>query len=150
MAEQDIQAGAGMVQGVSGAITITGLAAGDANYSSMNQTGNFTLDEQANSGGTIIESATATKCYRDLEVNFLAKGTSRSAARTVVNTFMAFTPLKVMTVASHDVSAFNVTGNLMAGMRASVTREGRAEATFTIRQYQDSAGSYGALALVVG
>lgn len=150
MAEQDIQIGAGQVQGISGAITITGLGAGDANYSGMTQTGNFTLDEQANSGGTYIESAIASKAFRDLEVNFLAKGTNRANARAVVNTFLAFTPLKEMTVASADVTAFNVSGNLMSGMRAGLTREGRAEATFTIRQYQKSDGTYGALSLISG
>lgn len=148
MAEQDVQIGAGSVLGMSGVIAVTGLSSGDMNLSSMSKSTNWTMDELANSGGTYIESAIASKEYRDLKITFVAKGTSRGAARTVINTFDAFTPLKVMSVSSADVTALNITGNLLPGLETGLTREGRAECNFSIRQYRKSDGSLGALSLV--
>lgn len=154
MAEQDAQIGAGTVLGIAGAITVTPSGGSDAgsgmNFSSVGKTSNFTLDELANSGGSYIESAIASKAYRDLAVNFIAKGTTRANAESVIDTFDALTPLKVITIASATVSAINIAGNLLPGLTTNLTREGRAEINFTIRQYQDSSGTFGALTAISG
>jgi hypothetical protein len=155
MAEQDVQIGAGTVQGIAGAITMTpvtgtALANGDANYSSIGQTTNFTLDELANSGGTYFESAIASKLFKDTRVDFIAKGTTRAAAETVFDNVDGWAALAAITIASATVSALNVAGNLISGVEKSLTREGRASISFTIRSYQKSDGTFGALAVVTG
>lgn len=155
MAEQDVQVGAGSVMGIAGAITMTpvtgtALANGDANFSSLGHSSTFTVDELANSGGTYIESAIASKAFKDLKVDFIAKGTTRAAAETVFDNVDGWAPLAAITVASATVSALNVAGNLQPGLEKSLTREGRAAISFTIRSYQKSDGSFGALTVVTG
>lgn len=154
MAEQDIQIGAGTILGIAGAYTITPSGGsdlgGNANISSVSRANNWTLDELANAGGTMIESAIASKCFRDLEIEFIVKGTTRAAAETAIDTFNACTPLQIITIAAATATAINLAGNLLPGMRTGFTREGRAQINFSIRQYQGSDGSYGALAIISG
>ena len=146
------------MMGIGGAITLTpasGTAVGATadsgpNFNSMTHTTNFTVDELANSGGTYIETVMASKCYKDLEVDFIAKGTTRANAEAVFDAVDAWTPLVVVTVASATVSTLNVAGNLISGVTKSLTREGRAQIRFTIRSYQKSDGTYGGLAVVTG
>lgn len=153
MAEQDVQRGKGTVMGIAGAITITpgvgtALADGDANYSGITQTSNFTMDELANSGGTFIQSVIASKCYKDSRVEFIPMGTTRANAETVFDNVDAWAPLATITVASATASTLNVAGNLISSVEKTFTREGRAQISFTMRSYQDSSGNYGALALI--
>lgn len=155
MAEQDVQIGAGTVMGIAGAITMTpvtgsALADGDANYSGITQTTQFTLDELANSGGTYFESAIASKAFKDTRVEFIAKGTTRALAEAVVDKIDAWAALAAITIASATVSKMNVSGNLLPGLEAGINRDGRAQASFTIRSYQGSGGSFAAMAVVTG
>lgn len=155
MAEQDVQVGAGSVMGIAGAITMTpvtgtALANGDANYSSISQSAQFTLDELANSGGTYIESAMGSKLFKDVRIEFIAKGTTRAAAETVIDNVTGWAPLAAITIASATVSALNISGNLITMPEVGLTREGRATVSFTIRSYQNSSGSFAALAVVTG
>jgi hypothetical protein len=155
MAEQDVQQGAGSVMGIAGAITMTpvtgtALANGDANFSSITQGGQFTMDEMANSGGTYIESVIATKMFYDTKVDFIVKGTTRAAAETVIDNIKGWAPLAAITIASATVSAMNVSGNLITLPEVSLSREGRATASFTIRSYQNASGTFAALAVVTG
>lgn len=154
MAEQDVQGGAGVFMGIPGAITFTPTGGSDLgggmNFSSITKTANWTLDELANSGGTYIESSVATKAYRDLEINFIAKGTTRANAETVLDSFEALTPNQVITIAAGTATIINIAGNLLSGLRHGLNREGRAEITCSIRQYQGSGGTYGALAAITG
>lgn len=155
MAEQDVQVGAGSVMGIAGAITMTpvtgtALANGDANYTGITQSGQFTLDELANSGGTYIESAIASKAFYDTRIDFIAKGTTRAAAETVIDNVKGWAPLAAITIASATVSAMNVAGNLISLPEVGLTREGRATVSFTIRSYQNSSGTFGALSVVSG
>lgn len=140
--------------GIPGAITVTPSGGSDLgggmNFSSVSKVSNWTLDELANSGGTYIESAIASKEFRDLEINFIAKGTTRANAETVLDSFEALTPLQVITIAAGTATIMNIAGNLLPGMRTGLTREGRAEINCSIRQYKGSGGSYGALAAVSG
>ncbi len=155
MAEQDVQVGAGSVMGIAGAITMTpvtgtALANGDANFSSISQGGQFTLEELANSGGTYIESMIASKVFYDTRVEFIAKCTTRAAAETVIDNVKGWAPLAAITIASATVSALNVAGNLTSLPEISLTREGRASISFTMRSHQTSNGTFGALAVVNG
>jgi hypothetical protein len=155
MAEQDVQVGAGTVMGIAGAITMTpatgtAVAAGDANYSSVNDTLNFSMDELANSGGTVIESVIFSKAYKDTKVDFIAKGTTRALAETVFDNVDAWAPGVVITIASATVSTLNKTGNLISGVEKSLTREGRAALSFTIRSYQGTGGTFAGLAAITG
>lgn len=143
------------MMGIAGAITMTpatgtALADGSANYSALTHTTNFTLEELANSGGTYIESAIASKVFKDLRVEFIAKGTTRALAEAVFDAVDAWAPLVVITVASATVSTLNVAGNLISAVEKSLTREGRAQISFTIRSYQTSSGTFGGLAVVTG
>lgn len=143
------------MMGIAGAITMTpvtgtALANGDANYSSIGQTTNFNLDELANSGGTVLESAIATKAFKDTKIDFVAKGTTRAAAETVFDNVDGWAPLAAITIASATASTLNVSGNLISGVEKSFTREGRASISFTIRSYQGTGGTYAALAVVTG
>lgn len=153
MAEQDVQVGAGSVMGIAGAITMTpvtgtALANGDANFSSISQSAQFTLDELANSGGTYIETAMASKVFKDIKVDFIAKGTTRLAAEQVIDKVTGWAPLAAITIASATVSAFNTSGNLITLPEVGLTREGRATVSFTIRSYQNSSGTFAALTVV--
>jgi hypothetical protein len=155
MAEQDVQVGKGTVMGIAGAITATpvtgtALANGDANFESISQTTNFTLEELANSGGTYIESVIASKQFKDTRIDFIPTGTTRAAAETVIDNMDGWAMLAAVTVASGTVSALNIAGNLISGMQKDTTRDGRAKVSFTIRSYQGSGGSFGALAVVTG
>lgn len=155
MAEQDVQRGKGTVMGIAGAITITpgvgtALADGDANYESMTQTTEFALDELPNSGGTYIESAMATKVTKTIRVDFIPQGTTRANAETVFDVVDAWAPLATITIASATASTLNVAGNLISGVEKNFTREGRAKISFSLKQYQGSGGSFGALALITG
>ena len=155
MAEQDIQVGKGTVMGIAGAITATpvtgtALANGDANFGGMTQTTSFTLDELANSGGTYIETVMASKAFKDTRIDFIPTGTTRAAAETVIDNMDGWAALAAVTIASGTVTALNIAGNLISGMEKSLTREGRAQVSFTIRSYQTSSGTYGALAGVTG
>lgn len=141
--------------GISGAITMTpatgtALADGSANYSSINDTLNFSMDEQANSGGTVIEAVAFTKAYKDTKVDFIAKGTTRALAEVVFDTVDAWAPGVVITIASATVSTLNKSGNLISGVEKSLTREGRAAISFTIRSYQGTGGSFAGLAIITG
>ncbi len=141
--------------GIAGAITMTpatgtALADGGANYSSIGQTSNFTLDELANSGGTYIETAMATKAFKDTKVDFIPKGTTRANAEAVFDAVDAWTALVVITIASATASTLNVAGNLISGVEKSFTRDGRATVSFTIRSYQKADGTFGGLALITG
>jgi hypothetical protein len=155
MAEQDVQIGAGTVQGISGAITMTpgtgtALADGGANYSSIGQTTNFTLDELANSGGTYFESAIFSKQFKDTRVDFLPKGTTRANAESVIDAVDGWAMGAVITIASATATTLNVVGNLISGIEKSFTREGRVSISFTIRSYQKADGTFGGLASVTG
>jgi hypothetical protein len=157
MAVQDVQAGFGMLHGCPGAITLTPGGGSDlwgagasANISSRNLTHNFTLDETPSSDGTIIEQATASKEFRDCRCSFMPKGTTRANAETVVDTFLALTPLKVITVAASTVSAYNGTFNFMGGMTIDETRDGKLVIEFNLRQYKDASGAFGGLAVITG
>lgn len=155
MAEQDVQVGAGTVMGISGAITMTpatgtALADGGANYSSITDTLNFSMDELANSGGTVIEQVVFTKAYKDTKVDFIAKGTTRANAEAVFDAVDAWVMGVVITIASATVSTINKTGNLISGVEKSLTREGRASISFTIRSYQKTDGSFAGLPAITG
>ena len=155
MAEQDVQIGKGTVMGIAGAIVITpgvgtALAAGDANYSSMTQSSQFSLDELANSGGTYIETALATKSFKDLKIDFIPTGTTRANAETVFDNVDAWAPLAVITITVATATTLNVVGNLMSSVEKSFTRDGRATISFMIRSYQKADGTFGGLALITG
>lgn len=155
MAEQDVQIGKGTVMGIAGAITMTpgvgtALASGDANFESITHSTEFTVDELPNAGGTYIESAIASKASKTMKVDFIAQGTTRAAAETVFDNVDAWAPLAVITVASATVSTLNVVGNLISGVEKSLTREGRAKISFSMKSYQKSDGTFGALALISG
>jgi hypothetical protein len=155
MAEQDVQIGFGNIMGIAGAITMTpgtgtALADGSANYSGITQTTNFTLDEIANSGGTFIEQAIATKQFKDTRVDFLPKGTTRANAESVIDAVDGWGMLAVITIASATATTLNVVGNLISGVEKGFTRDGRLSISFTIRSYQKSDGTFGGLAIISG
>lgn len=157
MAVQDVQAGFGMLHGIAGAITLTPSGGSDlwsagakANISSRNLTHNFTLDELPSSDGTYIEQATATKEFRDCRVSFMPKADTRANAEAVVDSFLALTPLKPITVAASTVSAMNGDFNFMGGMTIDETRDGKLVIEFNMRQYKNGSGTFGALSLITG
>lgn len=155
MAVQDIQAGFGMLHGIAGAITLTPSGGSDlwaagakSNIASRNLTHNFTLDETPSSDGTYIEQLTASKEFRDCRCSFMPKADTRANAEVVVDTFLALTPLKVLTVAASTVSAYNGTFNFMGGMDIGETRDGKLVIEFNMRQYKDGSGAFGGLAVL--
>ena len=85
-----------------------------------------------------------------MRIEFIAKGTTRAAAETVIDNVTGWAPLAAITIASATVSALNISGNLIAMPEVGLTREGRATVSFTIRSYQNSSGSFAALAVVTG
>lgn len=155
MAEQDVQVGFGTVMGIAGAITMTpvtgtALADGHANYSSMSQSASFTVDELANSGGTYFEAAMASKAFKETKVDFIPKGTTRANAETVFDSVDAWAPLAAITIASATASVLNIAGNLQPGLEKGFTRDGRATISFSLKSYQKSDGTFGALTAITG
>ena len=154
MAVQDIQVGVGYLHGIAGSITMTPSGGSDLatgmNHESRDLTHNWKEDEIASQDGTIIEAVVAYQESRDYAITFMPKGTTRANAEAVVDSFLALTPNKVITIAASTVSAYNGTYNYKGGMKISETREGKVTITFNARQYKDASGAFGSLALITG
>lgn len=161
MAVQDLQAGAGYLHGIAGAITFTNtegtpadlfnLTSGQsANAESRGWTHDWTDEEIPSQDGGVIEACITTKEWREIKVTFMPKGTNRANAELAVIKFASLLPEEVVTFAAGTLTAFNLALNFQGGMTIDETAEGRVVISFTGRQYKDANGAFVALAKITG
>jgi hypothetical protein len=149
-AAAEIQVGTAKLNGIAGAVTMTGAAT--FNMSSRNLTDGFKMEEIPSQDGAVIESVIASQRTREYDCEFAPSGATRAAAEAVVDTLTALGPLAVITIAGSTVSAFNGTYNLMPGTAVRETRDGHATVVMKLKQYETAAaaGTFAALAVVTG
>lgn len=141
--------GAGYINGIQGAITMTGVAT--FNMSDRQLTDEFASEEIPAQNGATIEAAIASKRVRNVECTFAPKGATRVAAEAVITSLFALGPYAVITVAASTVSVQNGTFNYMGGAYIKETRDGYAVAGIKLKQFETATqGTFAALAIIVG
>lgn len=153
----EFEVGAGYINGIQGAITITPAGGSDMgatmNMSSRQMSDNFNLEEIPAQNGATIEAAIASRRYRDVDIEFAPKGATRALCQTFISTvLMSLEPLIVLTVASSTIAAHNGTFNYIGGANIKETREGFCVSGIKARQYETAAtvGTFAALAKITG
>lgn len=149
-AAAEVQAGTGYLNGIAGAITMTGAAT--FNMSRRTRKPNVKMEEIPSQNSAVIETVIASQRSIDYDCEFAPTGATRAAAEVVVDTLTALTPLAVITIANSTVSAFNGTYNLIEEPAITETRDGYATVTMKLRQYEvtGTAGTFAALPIVSG
>src|SRR4051812_2910234 len=85
----EFEVGAGYINGIQGAITITPAGGSDMgatmNMSSRQMSDNFNLEEIPAQNGATIEAAIASRRYRDVDIEFAPKGATRALCQTFIS-----------------------------------------------------------------
>ncbi len=149
----EVQVGAGCINGIQGAIAITGFhSAATFNIANRDISDNFKMEEIVSQDGAVVETIIASQQYKEYSMEFAPKGATRAAAASIAASFSLMTPLTPITVSGSTVAIFNGAYNYAGGASIKETRDGVVLCNVKLRRYQTAADGaiFGALAVVSG